>query len=68
MLMVFRKTTSGGSSCPYPFKFILLRVSKMDSMAFVFMAVICSAIAAETVLAILVNLSLSHLAKQMVSV
>ncbi len=64
----FWTSTSNGSSCPYPFKLILLRVSKMDSIAFLFGAEISSAVAAEIVLAILVILLLSCLAKQMVSV
>ncbi len=53
--MVSRTSTSGGSICPYPFKFIFLRVSKIDSIAFLFMDAISSAIAAEKVLAILAS-------------
>ncbi len=66
--MVFRTSTSGSNSCPYPFKFILLRVSKMESIAFLFVAEISSAMAPEIVLAILVILSSSRLAIQTVSV
>ncbi len=66
--MVFGTSTSGGSSCAYPVKFILLSLSKMESMASLLLAAICSAITADTFTAILVNLLSSRLAKQTTSV
>ncbi len=41
--MAFRTSTSGGSSCPYPFIFILSSLSKMESMASLLLPAICSA-------------------------